>query len=456
MNDSCHAPRVELCPVLPDNDGQEAAILELQEDLRIVSTRAETSLSTRLNTIEKLRDLAENFDELHQTKHKVLTGGSVVGITGGLLTIGAGIATTVMTSGVALPAILSVAGTATGVGGAATNIFGEGNNAYKEGKLKAHLKEVIKDDLESLESLNAALQKLDILGNDLVPVKVNATMFLGATYLFQGIIYTVGSDQTFKLFAMVLPGLLALCSKHIENEEIKAGLALATGALPKLQNLMSSVAKEVAVDVTEEFGKRIVDTAVEKTSKNMADGFTKSYIRKAAKAATKDAIENLSKNGVESFAVTAGKELLEETAEQSVMSAAQKAANKTVMRVSEKVMKESMPEMSEEAAKRAAQKAAKKAAQKVAERAAQKASKKAVQDAAEQAAKEAAKKAARLTGGVTAGFGAIAAAWEGYNAYQSITKLNTKSEIGTELRILASRLENNLYSNSNNDMDFPE
>ena len=47
-----------------------------------------------------------------------------------------------------------------------------------------------------------------------------------------------------------------------------------------------------------------------------------------------------------------------------------------------------------------------------------------------------------MLGAVTIGFGVWAAAWEGYNAYQSHSRVHTgKSELGDGLRMLIDKLQ---------------
>ena len=47
-----------------------------------------------------------------------------------------------------------------------------------------------------------------------------------------------------------------------------------------------------------------------------------------------------------------------------------------------------------------------------------------------------------MLGAVTIGFGVLTAAWEGYNAFKSASRVHTgKSELGDQLRMLIDKLQ---------------
>ena len=125
----------------------------------VENVRAMTSSLS--NTVERLRKLADDLDEVWSDCQRVSAVGTSVGILGGVLTIAGGVAT-LMTGGAAAP--LLGAGTALGVTAACTNL---GTSAV-EAKLNSN---IIKEAERAVEEANRTIQKVKNQINELREVK---------------------------------------------------------------------------------------------------------------------------------------------------------------------------------------------------------------------------------------------------------------------------------------------
>ena len=132
--------------------GQDLSRVEkkLVEDVRAMK-------SSLKNTVERLRELADDLDEVWSDCQRVSAVGTGVGILGGVLTI-AGSVATIMTGGAAAP--LLVVGTSLGVIAACTNL---GASAV-EAKLNSN---ITKEAERAVEEANRAIQKVKNQINEL-------------------------------------------------------------------------------------------------------------------------------------------------------------------------------------------------------------------------------------------------------------------------------------------------
>lgn len=132
-----------------------------EEKKLVEEVRAMTS--SLKNTVKRLRGLADDLDKVRSDCQRVSAVGTGVGILGGVLTIGGGVAT-IMTAGAAAP--LLVAGTALGATAACTNL---GTSAV-EAILNSN---ITKKAERAVEKANSAMQKVKNQINELRKVKVN-------------------------------------------------------------------------------------------------------------------------------------------------------------------------------------------------------------------------------------------------------------------------------------------
>ena len=138
-----------------------------QHTRRNVEEDAETivrAVDRRQQTIRTLKSLAQESDNIHKGKGEGEMWTSGIGVTGGLLTIGSGIAT-IMTAGAAAPVIgaLAMGGTATSLVGGGMSIYNTVGNCKTEAELKKKIMEIIKEDEEALKKTH---HLLDTLKND--------------------------------------------------------------------------------------------------------------------------------------------------------------------------------------------------------------------------------------------------------------------------------------------------
>ena len=129
--------------LLPEDEKQQD-----RRDLRELQEKTEKMNSHAKETIESLRAAAKKLDDVWKDCKISHTVGTSVGILGGLLTIGGGIAT-VLTAGAATP--LLIAGLCVGGAGAATNL----GTAIVEAVINsAEIKEAEKHLGETIDSVN--------------------------------------------------------------------------------------------------------------------------------------------------------------------------------------------------------------------------------------------------------------------------------------------------------------
>jgi uncharacterized protein YaaW (UPF0174 family) len=180
------------------------------------------------------------------------------------------------------------------------------------------------------------------------------------------------------------------------------------------------IAGKGALEGMEEVAEQSASSAV----KFMYNGFSKDFVQREALKAAQKAYKEISQK--------AYKEILEEALEKAAQEAAKRAAKEGGNLVAEQAARQVAKEAARQVAKEAAAKGAKETAIKAA------------REAASRVAQEGAKTAAKMTGLVSLGFGAFTSLWEGYNAYQNHYASQGQSELGTELRLLANRMEDGL------------
>jgi len=396
----------ELCGY--ELDGDLNKLTEVNQELAKMTAR-------RQRTLELLEEYAQLADDFFIERNVRETGGCIAGAAGGLLTTVGGVAT-IATGGLAAPLLLTglaVSGTAAGIGGAGFNIWNSINAGKKESSLQETLKNALAEDVEEREKLEDVLERVNLKMEEDVDLYYNGAKI--ASFTAHCIGNLQGSDCLLNIIANILPMIAGKLLPH------------------KLAPMVSLLLQEITAvgAATPILAKGIAEEAAEQATKEMVDGFSKRYVNKIAKKAAEAALKEAATGKA---AGTVAREVAEETAKESARSAARQAAKAAAKQTAEALLKESGGEVAEAVVKASAKKAGKQAAEQVA--------KKAAQEAAEEATKGAMKTAARLTGAVTIGFGVLTAAWDGYNAFKSHSRVQTsKSELGDELRMLIMKLQ---------------
>ena len=126
-----------------------------EEDAEILGV----ALKTRRETISKLKKFATEADKMQKKagKNEVITSG--VGIGGGLMIAGSGIAT-FCTAGAALPFLAGaagVAGTVTSISGGGASVILNWDKMKKETQFLDSIKKFLKKDDEAMEKVNEIL-----------------------------------------------------------------------------------------------------------------------------------------------------------------------------------------------------------------------------------------------------------------------------------------------------------
>lgn len=352
----------------------------------------ERTLATRRRTIAVLRQKAETADRIHKgcavsNRNANLTGafGGGFGIIAGGITIASG--------GLAAPfviASLTSVGAVCSVGGGVWSVKNEYDRGQHNNAVKQELLQQLAEDEEALREINEMFQGIE-RGDFGEPSSVFRQLHTFVAGL-GGIGMIFGSTAALDILTLALPPIAYLLSGGTSS------------VLLSMIQYLPLIAGKGALEGMDEVAEQSASSAV----KFMYNGFSKDFVqREALKAAQK-----------------AYKEILEEALEKAAQEAAKKAA------------KEGGNLAAEQAARQVAKKAAAKAAKKTATKAAR--------EAASRVAQEGAKTAAKMTGLVSLGFGAFTSLWEGYNAYQNHYASQGQSELGTELRLLANRMEDRL------------
>ena len=380
-----------------------------QQQLRTVNEELLNMMTKRSRTLELLEKYAEIADNIFVGKNQKEAGGCMAGAAGGVLTTVGGIAT-IATGGLAAPLLLTglaVTGTSAGIGGAVFNIWNTIDASKKESELKETLKNALAEDVEARQKLDDVLDLVDLNLDNFVLYCNGVKIVSLAANCFGNL---AGSDALMQVLAKLLPSLL--------------GVVLPAGSVGFISSVLNEI--QAVSAATPYLAKGIAEEAAETATKEMLDGFSKRYVNKIAKQAAEKAL----KEAATETAATVAKEVAGETTKETARSAAKEAAKAAARKAAETMLKESGEDVAEAVVKAAAKKAGKEAVQQVAT------------EAAEEAAKAAMKTAAKVTGAVTVGFGVLSAGWDGYNAIQSIKKVQMgKSELGDELRQLIGRLK---------------
>lgn len=119
------------------------------------------------NTVERLRELADDLDEVWRDCQQVSAVATGVGILGGVLTIAGGVIATIMTAGTAVPFL--VAGTALGATAACTNI----GTSTVEAKTRS---DITKEAEQAVEEANRKIQQVKNQINELRMLKSNSRL----------------------------------------------------------------------------------------------------------------------------------------------------------------------------------------------------------------------------------------------------------------------------------------
>jgi len=264
-------------------------------------------IETRQRTIRRLRSFAQKADELNQKNGSVAMVSSGVGITGGLLTVGSGIAT-ICTAGAAAPLLvgaLAVGGTATSIGGGVMSVLSTVDHTKTEVELKNNIQELLREDEEAVQELQEALAQL-AAGEDLYRKRVEQALLVREVQLFvlgfNCAATLLGSATAWDLLAVAVTTFA--CNTSASAKIVLAGL---TQVIPIVTaRLAAEGIEEVADDIAKEAVKRI------------SQGATKEFVKKNAAIAANEAYKEALK--------IASKELAEEAAEQAAKEAAKKAA----------------------------------------------------------------------------------------------------------------------------------
>ena len=276
---------------------------EADEDAEVIIN----GIETRQRTIRRLRSFAQKADEIEQKNGSEKMLSSSIGITGGLMTVGSGIAT-ICTAGAAAPLVagaLAVGGTATSIGGGVMSIFSTVDYAKVEKELKKNIQELLREDNEAVEVLQDVLAKI-ATGEAIHRERVERILLAREVQLFM-LGYNcastlLGSTTAWNVLTFALTSLGCYTTTSS-----KAFLALAAQVIPK-------VTAHIAAEGIEEVVDDIAKEAVTKISK----GATKEFAQKAAATAANEAYKEALK--------LASKEVAEEAAEQAAREAAKKAA----------------------------------------------------------------------------------------------------------------------------------
>ena len=440
----------------------------IQEDADAIAA----GLETRQRTILQLRDYAKMADSLHMKSGQETMTSSGVGIAGGLMTVGSGVAT-ILTAGAAAPMLvgaLALGGTATSVGAAGLSVWNTVDSTKMEADLKQKIEKVLAEDNEAVQRLQDVLARLSVednVHNNGVEIALIAREVQIFVLLFNCGSSFLGSATTWELLAVGLP----LVSAYTTGATA-ASVGILTSVLPKvtsslaeaskgIEEVVDDIAKETVSSISEgatkEFVKKSTSVAANEAykealkaaSKEMSEEAAEKTLREAAKKTAKEVAKKAGKEAYKKALESASKEVGEEMVEKTVKEAAKKIAVEASKKASKEAYKEAMKIASKEITEEAVEKAAKEAAKKAATEAA----KKAAQEAAEEASKEALKTAGKITGGITAGLGAASVLWDGYNFYRAYEKTNTSSDLGCELRRMADFFENQLNNMINPDDD---
>ena len=114
------------------------------------------------NTVERLRELADDLDEVWRDCQRVSAVATGVGILGGVLTIAGGVLATIMTAGTAAPFL--VAGAALG----ATAVFTNIGTSTVEAKARS---DITKEAEQAVEEANRKIQQVKNQINELKKLK---------------------------------------------------------------------------------------------------------------------------------------------------------------------------------------------------------------------------------------------------------------------------------------------
>ena len=420
-------------------------------------------LETRQRTISELRVYAKIADDLNTKSGSDTMASSGVGIAGGLMTVGAGVAT-FLTAGAAAPLVplaLGVGGTATSVAGAGLSIWNIVDNTKVEANMKNRIKEVLAEDDDAVKKLQDVLTRLSVedkVYKDRVERTLRETQIFALLFNCGSSIF--GSAKSWDCLVKALP----VAAVYVTGATGKT-VGILTQFLPKvLANFGESVAGasvEVVDDIVKETVSSITDgvtkdfvrksttlaareaykEAMKAASKEMSEELAEKTLREAAKKTAKEVAKKAAREAYKEAMKVASKEMSEELAENALKEASKKIAKEA----SKKAFKEAFKPALKEASKEITEEAVAKVAQETAKKAATEAAKKAAQEAAEESSKQALKTAAKITGGVTAGLGAVSVLWDGYNFYTGYQKMNeSSSDLGRELRNLADFFERKL------------
>jgi hypothetical protein len=303
-------------------------------------------------------------------------------------------------------ASLTSVGAVCSVGGGAWSVKNEYDRGKRDSAVQQELLQQLAEDEEALRELNEMFQGIE-KGDFGEPSSVFRQLH---TFLagLAGIAMIFGSTAALDILRLALPPIAYLLSGGTSS------------VLVAMIQYLPLIAGKGALEGMEEVAEQSASSAV----KFMYNGFSKDFVqREALKTAQKAYKEIFQK---------AYKEILEEALEKAAQEAAKKAA------------KEGGNLVAEQAARQVAKEAARQVAKETAAEAAKETATKAAREAASRVAQEGAKTAAKMTGLVSLGFGAFTSVWEGYNAYQNHYASQEKSELGTELRLLANRMEDGL------------
>lgn len=420
-----------------------------------VAEKIVKAVETRQRTVEMLRSFATQADELHKGKGEGEMWTSGIGVTGGLLTVGSGIAT-IMTAGAAAPIIgaLAMSGTATSLIGGGVSIYNTVGSSKTDAELRAKITEIIKEDEEAIQELHRMLVILKLQDdsfNEEVKKRVAGTTVLMGSSLFICLTTVIGFQKTWDVLIMSLP--------YLATQVPQYALIAMVGA--QLANSMSiKVSAEVLSEVGAGLRSTLVNTAAteglddfaNETVKGIAHGVTRDYVKKQAAIAGSEAYKKAllasAASGADDAAKEAGKIAAKKVARKAYQEAYAKAVKEFASKIAEETTGEVVSEATKQAAKEAAKVVKKEAYKKAKEELTAKAAeeiaietgKKAAKEAAEEASTQAMKTAGKITGGITAGIGGLTVLWDGYNFKKGYEKKTSNSPLGDQLRTLADKL----------------
>jgi len=267
----------------------------------------EIGIATRQLTIRRLRFFAKKADELQRKNGSETMISSGVGITGGLLTVGSGIAT-ICTAGAAAPLVvgaLAVGGTATSIGGGVLSLVSTVDYSKAETELKRKIQEILREDNEAVQALQEVVERITT-GDAMYRERVERVLIAREVQLF-----VLGYNCASTLFGSATAwNILTFALTSLgcyTTESSKWFLALVTQAIPK-------ITAHIAAEGIEE----VVDDIAKETVAKISEGATKQFVHKTAATAANQAYKEALKVG--------SKELAEEAAEQAAKEAAKKAA----------------------------------------------------------------------------------------------------------------------------------